>query len=430
MNRKEAEDYIYASYMRAEKYQNFNEEDKEKRNPEISKEILESLSIKPAVLVTGSKGKGSVSKILETILKTELNVGMMTSPHILKFNERIKINGEDISDKDFIYYTEKVKNYFDPIEKKLPENVGISPMAIQSAIALSYFNDNNTDINIFELGKGAKYDDVNNIKGKYGIINSVFLEHTRELGSTLEKIGENKSYLIKNCMETVFIGKQEKSVLDIFIERGKRENVNLKIYGKDFVEKNVRQSEKGIYFDGIIDGEEIKDIFIPLMGEHQSRNGILALALAKEILKTFDIENIKENLSKLKWPGRLEILSKEPFIMLDASINRESVPQVLEVMANLNIKDFIAIVGIPDDKDFFGVVKELSKKTNRIILTKSSNPHYVFTKIQKEKLKEEDINCLETNSLKEALKLGYSYDKPILILGTTSLITDAKNIFK
>ena len=118
-SRKEAEDYIYASYLKAEKYLNFSDKDALKRHPEYTKDILQKLSKKPAITVTGSKGKGSVAYMISEILQTKYNVGLMTSPHISDFCERFRINGRQISDKDFINCAEKIKSQFDKIEKAL-----------------------------------------------------------------------------------------------------------------------------------------------------------------------------------------------------------------------------------------------------------------------------------------------------------------------
>ena len=191
MNRIQAEDYIYASYLRAERFQNYESKDSKKRNPALTKAIIDSLNRTPCVLITGSKGKGSVANMISQILQSRHRVGLMTSPHITAFNERFRVNNLPISDSEFVSTVEALKEPFDQIESTLPSNVCISPMGIQAAIGLLYFSNKHTSYNVFELGKGAKYDDVNNINSSYSVINSIFLEHTRELGETVEKIAED-----------------------------------------------------------------------------------------------------------------------------------------------------------------------------------------------------------------------------------------------
>ena len=146
----------------------------------------------------------------------------------------------------------------------------------------------------------------------------------------------------------------------------------------------------------------------------------------KSDLEDFNLSKIKENLLKLDWPGRMEVISKNPFMLLDACINEASCENVLKVLDYLNMKDVTLIVGIPDDKDYAGIVRAMKKVASDIILTKSQNPHYVFTKKQQERLQEEGIDTEWTESVFEAIELAKEKKKPIIILGTTSVIGEVK----
>lgn len=426
MNRKEAEDYIYKSYLKAEKYQDYNDSDSNKRRPDLSKAVIEKLSITPCVVVTGSKGKGSVSCMVSQILQTKLKVGLLTSPHLVNFCERFKINGQDITDKDFIKHIEALKPVFDKIDKDIPLNTCISPIGIQVAVALNYFNGDQTDFNVLECGKGAKYDDVNNVIHQYSVINSIFLEHTRELGETLEKIAEDKAHVINRGQKCVYIAKQETSVMNVLLERALSMNVPAKIYGKDFMAQNIQYTNKGMLFDVSIGKESFKNITIPLLGEHQARNCALALAFCKDILEDFDIEKIKTNLMSINWPGRMEIISSSPFIMLDACINRNSCVNIKQVISFLNLSKPTIIIGIPDDKDYVGVAEEMSKNEGNIILTKSQNPHYIFTEKQTSVLEEIGIKSIRIPDIHGAIEYAKQLNRPIIILGTTSVVSEVK----
>lgn len=270
MNRKTAEDFVYASYVKAEPYLEFNALDKDKRHPELTKELIEGMCKTPAIIVTGSKGKGSVSSMISQILQTQYKVGLMTSPHIDTFNERFKINGENIGDFDFVSCAEAVKPAFDEIESKLDEKTYISPIGIQAAIALEYFNRNHTNINIFECGKGVESDDVNNIKRDYSVINSIFLEHTRELGKSEEEIAMNKSAIISGQEKCVFIAKQKDSVMRILKKVAHDKGVTVKVYGEDFEACNIRFTKAGMLFDVRVLADIYPNIRVPLLGEHQA----------------------------------------------------------------------------------------------------------------------------------------------------------------
>lgn len=427
-SKKEAEDYIYASYLKAEKHLNFSDKDALKRHPEYTKDILQKLSKKPAITVTGSKGKGSVAYMIAEILQTEWNVGLMTSPHISDFCERFRFNGKQMSDKDFINYAEKIKSQFDKIEKALLPSEYISPIGLQAAIALTCFNSKRADVNVIEHGKGAKYDDVTNIMHQYAAINTIFLEHTRELGKTLAEIAADKVHTITDDVKVVATAEQNPEVMNIIRKQANEKKCKLLEYGKDFWAENIKFSKSGMAFDVVTLHNKYADLKIPLLGIHQTKNCALAIALCEYILPHVDIFKLKKRLSQLNWPGRQEIISSEPFIMLDASINRVNAKSVKETLKNMDFSKIATIIGIPDDKDFLGVTEVMADISGKIILTRSSNPHYIFTEKQIDKLEQKGMKAIYTNSLSEALNLARAYHLPTVILGTTSLISDVKNI--
>ena len=201
---KEAEDFVYASYLRAASHQDYAAKDARKRHPELTRSLLWQKSVTPCIVVTGSKGKGSVSNMISRILQTRFSVGLMTSPHITDFRERFRVNDTMISESDFCRLMTEIQPEILNIASDLPESVCISPMGIQADLALAHFSEKHTDFNVLECGKGAKYDDVNNVRHDYAVINRIFLEHTRELGDTLTAIAEDKSHVITGEQKCVY----------------------------------------------------------------------------------------------------------------------------------------------------------------------------------------------------------------------------------
>jgi len=436
MTKQEAEEYVYASYLKATPYQNYAAKDAEKRHPELTRGYLRSLSKTPCVVVTGSKGKGSVTNMIAKILEPYFHVGLMTSPHILDFCERFKVDGVQISDEQFVKVMQEIKSSFDEIQEGLSRDVCISPMGIQAAVGLKFFQKARTEFNVFECGKGAQYDDVNNIPHQYAVINSIFLEHTRELGSTLEEIASDKAHVINGEQKCVYAGPQADSVMQVIESRATEYGVPLKCYGRDFSARNIRYTESGMVFDVVTNMHEYPDLRVPLLGEHQARNCALAVALCEDVVEkpgeSFLQGNdedgmlrkttLQESQAALHWPGRMEILSQNPFMLLDACINRTSAEEVLKTLRALDIKDITCIIGIPDDKDFLGVTQCMQQIAKHIILTRSQNPHYVFTIKQKDILEDQGIKAEWMDSLKSALELAKRYDDKIIILGTTSVV--------
>ncbi len=440
---KEAEDFVYASYLQAATHQDYAAKDAGKRHPELTRSLLRQKSITPCVVVTGSKGKGSVANMISRILQTNLSVGLMTSPHITDFRERFRINDTMISEADFCRLMAEIRPEILDIASDLPDSVCISPMGIQADLALTYFSEKHTDFNVFECGKGAKYDDVNNILHDYAVINQIFLEHTRELGDTLTAIAEDKSHVITGEQKCVYFAEQEHEVLEVLVRRAEAIQVPYKIYGRDFQAENIRYTCSGMQFDVVIGQTVYPDLQIPLLGEHQAKNCALALAVCVDVMTdlcresdTPDIfsetncNQIRRQLSAIRHPGRMELLRSDPFVLLDACINSASCENVKEVLRHLGIQNCTVIVGIPEDKDYVGVVRSMKDMTGRIILTKSGNPHYHFSQKQQKVLAREEIPAEWTDSVEQALTLAGSCPDPIVILGTTSVISEVERIFQ
>lgn len=433
---KEAEDFVYAFYLRASTHQDYAAKDAGKRHPELTRSLLRQKSIAPCVVVTGSKGKGSVANMISRILQTNYTVGLMTSPHITDFRERFRVNDTMISEADFCRLMAEIQPEILDIASDLAESVCISPMGIQADLALTYFSEKHTDFNVFECGKGAKYDDVNNILHDYAVINRIFLEHTRELGDTLAAIAEDKSHVITGEQKCVYFAEQEPEVLEVLVRRAEAMQVPYKIYGRDFQAENILYTCSGMLFDVVIGDNIYPDLQIPLLGEHQAKNCALALAVCMDVMadlcrksKTFSMPAVRNNLSVLHWPGRMEVLRFDPFVLLDACINSASCENVKEVLRHLGIQNCTVIVGIPEDKDYAGVVRSMKDVAARIILTRSGNPHYHFSQHQRKVLMQEGILTEWTDSVKQALNLANSFSDAIVILGTTSVISETEQLF-
>lgn len=462
MNRKEAEDFVYSSYLRAEKYHGYEEKDVERRHPEFTRELLRKKSGTPAAIVTGSKGKGSVSKMIAEILQTKFTVGLMTSPHIEDFCERFQVNGEKVSSPLFSMLMEEIRPEIEEIDRKIPKEFCVSPMGIQADFALTWFRGRKTDFNVFECGKGAKLDDVNNILHDYAVINSVFLEHRRELGNTIAEIAEDKAHVITGREKAVFVGEQTEEAMAVIEKRAALFSVPLKVYGRDFWEENLRTEQTGIVFDLCIFGKRYRDIRLPLLGDFQAKNCALAMAVSEMVFSdlsprsdmlperprrnmlpeiprsaklpespemggNLEMDAVRRRLSEINWPGRLELISGEPFILLDCCINRVSTKAVKAVLAERKIEKPVSIIAIPEDKDYRGVVQEMYPLSESVILTRTNNPHYHFSEKQCERMAEEGIATEWAENFTEAMKKAEEKGLPIVILGTTSLLPEVKN---
>lgn len=427
---------IYKSYMAALPYQIYEEPDQVKRHPEFTKEYLNSFPVfQNTVLITGSKGKGSVAHMIATVMEQFLNqVGLFISPHIVQFRERICINHEMIPQELFIHYSQKTIEQFQNIQNHIQKNEYISPMGIEAAIALQYFRDYKTQCNIFECGKGVAYDDINNIQHAYAVINTVFLEHTRELGKTLQEIARNKAAIIKPGMNCVYIGKQNPDVLPIFLQRASECGVRVKYEGNDFSSQLKDTDLCGIDFQVRTTKEIYQNIHLSMFGEYQIHNAALAIAVCEDMLEAFGIigsqnsfqTKFKRAFLELSIPGRMEIYKKKPLTIMDACINKVSAIAVRDVINYFpKCQKKIAVIAIPIDKDFEGVCYTLKDQIDLFILTNTSNPHYRFSENQRETVAHFHTNIVYIDGSENALNYAWALNPDVVfVLGTTSLITE------
>lgn len=427
MTRDEAESCIFASYMAAQPSLDFSAPDAGKRHPEVARELLRSLARTPSAIVTGSKGKGSVARMAGAILGTRYKVGVMTSPHLVRFAERFTVDGAPIPDDAFVAAVEAVKPAFDRIQEGLPEGWFISPVAYECAVALWWFAEEGCDFSILECGKGARFDDVASVPHAWCAINKVFLEHTRELGATLSAIASDKSFAIAPGTRKAYIGPQAAEALDAIGRRAQELQVPLACYGKDFCAGPVRWERGGISFDLRCQDLLLPDVHLPLLGEFQARNAALAAALARGMAGPgLAGEEIREGLGSVRIPGRMEIMREEPLVLLDACINRASAAEVVSALSHLGIEGGLCtVLAIPDDKDFLGVAEALSPRCRTLVLSASANPHYVFTERQKETLQERGIGALWIPRAEEAIAYALALGAPTVLLGTTSFVSEA-----
>ncbi len=297
--------------------------------------------------LAGTNGKGSTSTMISQVfIDANYKTGLFTSPYIIDFCERIKINDEMIEQKDL---TDIVEYIFPIVEQMAKNDEIITEFELITAIAFKYFSDKLCDVVVLETGLGGRLDSTNVINTPIvSVITSLSLDHTAVLGDTIEEICKEKCGIIKENGNTVYF-RQEKIVDEIIINDCKNKN-NLLYFADDIKVEVLKDDINGSKF--LYDEHKVN---LKLVGEHQIKNATTALK-AIEILKengfNINIDNIKNGLSKAFLPARFEVLSTTPLIILDGSHN----PQGLEFFAKslkkyAKSKKITCIMGMLKDKD-------------------------------------------------------------------------------
>ena len=247
--------------------------------------------------IAGTNGKGSTCAIINSILrKCGLVVGLYTSPHLVRFNERIQVNGEQISDADIALF---MKNNYNEIK-----NIETTFFETTTAMAFDYFYRKSVDIAIIETGLGGRLDSTNVISPEVCGISSISLDHMDILGNTIQKIAKEKAGIIKENTPIVTI-EQSKTIMDIIKKRAEHKNASLKTIKRNDIQL-FSIDNQGASFK-----YKKYEINLPLKGEHQILNCVLAINIVESIINKIDPFKINEAIINTSWPGRMEKLSEK-----------------------------------------------------------------------------------------------------------------------
>lgn len=386
--------------------------------------------------VAGTNGKGSVSKYLEEGLSAcGYKMGLYTSPYIETFNERIRYDGADISDEDLEYYGQKVVS---AAEVMVADGLD-SPTEFEvvTAIAFLYFADRQADITILEVGLGGIGDSTNVVKSPLAsVITSISYDHMAQLGSSLAEIAVNKAGIIKTgCPVIANVPQRDAAKI---IAR-KAYAMGSRLYDISGIRAAV--SDETPFSQKVsmeLYEKSYSDVEISMVGRHQAENLKTALATLEILRKSgavkLDREALYEGLKRARQPGRFEVISEDPLVIIDGAHNEAGTQALQETMAqHFAGKKILLVAGILADKEIDSIVKFLTKITDHIIVTEPDNPR----KLAAEKLAEhvadfgvaaEAVSDVEA-AVHRAKELADGYDV-ILFAGSLYLIGDVRRLWR
>jgi len=370
--------------------------------------------------VAGTKGKGSTCAFLASILQEAgYKVGLYTSPHLHRVNERIRIlNSDNIRSKDnFSGAIDDqdlacVLTFLRPFAAAI-QNEGniLTFFEVLTVAALCYFARAQVEVVLLETGLGGRLDATNAADSSVAVITPVSLDHTRILGLTLSKIASEKAGIIKNSHQKVVIAPQEKEVMDVILNRCREFGVQPILVCPDKYE-NLR---------------------IGLKGRHQMINAATAIEAAR-VLKTMGFkisdEAMSEGLKNILWPGRFELLMSNPDVVVDGAHNAASARALAQTLVEeYPHRRVILVLGISEDKDVAAICNSLKDNAARIFLTRARHPRaHVFTQAEgKNYFGDKPFEIIE--SLPEALEKALQTADPrdvVLVTGSIFVVAEAR----
>lgn len=373
-------------------------------------------STREYVVVTGSRGKGSVTSISAKLLESlGHTVGMVTSPHLVHWNERIRINGAMIPTNDFLRILTSLQPLIDDITSGLTDTQYLSPQGVFLAIALQWFNENNVNVAVLEVGRGGRFDDISVVPNKLAVFAPIMLEHTSLLGGTLERIAWHKAGIIKSNGQAVSVP-QAPEVMKVLSQEADSLDATFTWLARQDMAQLVREEPDGQVFRLGRYGE----LYIPMVGRYQLDNASLAIQAVGNVHARLHgiphaspeyIQAIKDGLATVKWLGRSQKLQDHPAIYVDGAITVESAKLfVAGVLSHLQ-GQVVSIVGVPVDRDYEGVFSVMAEVSTSLIITETDiNPHTHFPERDKAiaiaRSLSEDVHYAE--KLPQALEIAKS----------------------
>lgn len=350
------------------------------------------------VHIAGTNGKGSTAAMTASILqKAGYRTGLYTSPYIYRFHERMQVNGQQITDEELSEITEYVKPFADAMEESPSE------FELVCCIAFEYFYRQNCDIVVLEVGMGGAWDATNVIeKPEVAVITNIGLDHTDYLGSTVEEIAATKAGIFKENGHAV-IYRSTPSVEAVFEQVCKEKNISLKKADFEHLTSVSHGLEGQVFHCG---GR--KDLVLPLLGDHQIHNAAVVLAVADTLQALgwkISEENIREGIRDVSWPGRFDVMRRNPLFIIDGGHN----PQCIEALVK-NIEDYlkdrrvIVLTGVLADKDYAEMYQPVMPLVEQFVCITPPNPRKLDAQLLAQYLCEAGAVATACQSVEEGVK--------------------------
>lgn len=379
--------------------------------------------------VAGTNGKGSTVNFIKDVLKEDYKVGSFVSPHLITYCDRIKIGDAEISQADFA----EIGEFIIEREKDIVEEYGdLNLFEFLTIMAIIYFEREGVDLAILEVGMGGRADSTNiftNREKLISLITSISMDHMEYLGDTIEEIADAKAGIIQEGGLVVTTNMDPK-ILGVIEKEAKEKSAEL-FYTKDLASEILKSDLKGIDFKVKLD--EVEEFNLTQIGDYQVENAIGAIyalyLLNKRGILKISMEDIKERIKRSTWKGRMEIVSRDPLIILDGAHNFDGIKRLVESLDNFKFKKLHLIMSILADKEHKKMLEEIASYTDEVVFVnldykRGTSPEELRCEASEYGLKGQVMTIGEALAY---YKKSYQEGDLILITGSLYFVSEARS---
>ncbi|MFC1939058.1 bifunctional folylpolyglutamate synthase/dihydrofolate synthase [Chloroflexota bacterium] len=362
------------------------------------------------VHIAGSKGKGSVAVMMASALTVSgYTTGLYTSPHLITFNERIRVDNKLISDEEVVTLLDKLRPEVEAVNEKAAYGL-LTTFEVITALGFDYFEQKGVDFQVIEVGLGGRLDATNVVRSEVGVITSISFDHTEVLGNTLAEIAFEKAGIIKPG-SVVVTSPQVDEVDRVIAETCLSCQAELIKVGRDVTWQSLGfdSERQSLRVKGRLGSYELS---LPMLGQYQLENAATAVA-ALEVLaeRGFHVsgDSIINGLAGVSWPGRLQVLSRNPLLVVDGAHSPDSARKLRQSLGQyFSFDRAILIIGASFDKDIAGIVSELVPLFDKVIVTRSTHPRAMAPSSIVAEFARHGVEAQETDDISVALPLALS----------------------
>ncbi|MBI2488039.1 MAG: bifunctional folylpolyglutamate synthase/dihydrofolate synthase [Deltaproteobacteria bacterium] len=378
----------------------------------------------PCLIIAGTNGKGSVASTVASVLGAQgYKTGLYTSPHLTRISERIKINGEEISIDDLYRLILEIKKTSSHLSEEP------SYFEVLTAAAFLYFSERKVDFSVLEVGMGGRWDATNVVLPTISVITNISKDHTEFLGESIKQIALEKAGVVKKGVPVITAAKEQ--ALEEIVNIALQKSAPISIMGKDFIVKGG--STEDFSYSGKI--WSLDHLYFSLSGLYQLENVSLAIAALESISQfhgiKIDEKHLRKGISSTKWEGRLEVIRKNPPLVLDGAHNPGAASALRKsLQAMFPEMQFVFLLGMLSDKDHENYLKEIAQVAKSIITTNVPSERGITAERLAAIAKRHVEKIQVKSNLKEAFEDLKNLISPVCVSGSLYLIGAIKKIIK